>query len=129
MGIRKVTLTIPESLAARLAAYPGRLKLSAFLQEKLAAFLDAEESKIVALMNERQSLSNRVHEMVMNGEHGSSYIAGRNKGQSWAGPLSAEEMIAARTRLSLNPYPLELSRLELLPKSLLKPSHGVLQWK
>ena len=90
MGTRKVTLTIPESLAARLDAYPGRLKLSAFLQEKLAAFLDSEEAKAVALMNERQSLSNRVHEMVMNGEHGSAYTGGRNHGKSWSVSLSAE---------------------------------------
>jgi hypothetical protein len=120
MSTRKVTLTIPESLAVRLDAYPGRLKLSAFLQEKLTAFLDAEEAKAVDLMNEQQFLSNRVLEMVMNGKHGAAYVSGRNKGRSWAGPMSAEEMIATRTGLSLNPFPLELGRPDLLPKSLLE---------
>jgi hypothetical protein len=120
MSTRKVTLTIPESLAARLDAYPGHLKLSAFLQEKLTEFLDAEEAKAVDLMNERQSLSNRVLEMVMNGEHGAAYVGGRNNGRSWAGSMSTGEMIDTRTRLSLNPYPLELGRPDLLPKSLLE---------
>ena len=120
MSTRKVTLTIPESLAARLDAYTGRLKLSAFLQEKLTEFLDAEEAKAVDLMNEQQSLSNRVLEMVMNGEHGAAYVGGRNNGRSWAGSMSAEEMIATRTKLSLNPFPLEFGRPDLLSKSLLE---------
>ena len=120
MSTRKVTLTIPESLAERLDAYPGRLKLSTFLQEKLTEFLDAEEAKAVALLNERQSLSNRVHEMVMHGQHGAAYVAGRHKGAAWAAPKGAEEVKEAHTSLLLNPYPLELGRPDLLPKSLLE---------
>jgi hypothetical protein len=119
MSTRKYTLTIPESLAARLDAWPGHLKLSAFLQEKLTEFLDAEEAKAVTLMNEQQSLSNRVHEMVMYGKHGSAYVAGRHQGQNWAGPMSIEDVIETRRSQLQHPYPLELGRPDLLPKSLL----------
>ena len=120
MATRKLTLTIPESLAERLDAYPGRLKLSAFLQEKLTEFLDAEEAKAVAVMREQQSLDEKVLVMVMHGHHASAYERGKSEGAAWAKSLNRDQLMDEHARTALNPYPLELGRPDLLPQSLLR---------
>lgn len=120
MATRKLTLTIPDSLAARLDAYPGNLKLSAFLQEKLTEFLDAEDAKTMELMREQQALDNKALDMVMAGQHVRALEEGRKAGESWAESLKTDQLMAAHSRAVLVPYPLELGRADLLPKSLLK---------
>ena len=119
MATKKLTLTIPEGLAARLDAYPGQLKLSAFLQEKLTEFLDAEDAKTMELMRQQQALDEKALNLVMAGQYAAAYEAGRLAGVSWAESLKGERLSAAHTQSLLKPYPLELGWTDLLPRSLL----------
>jgi len=119
MATRKLTLTIPDTLAARLDAYPGNLKLSAFMQEKLTEFLDAEDAKTTALLKEQQILDIRAVRLAMNGEYATARKAGHKAALAWAKTLLPGQLVEAYTKTSLHPYPLELGRPELLPKSLL----------
>jgi hypothetical protein len=119
MATRKLTLTIPNSLAARLDAYPGNLKLSAFLQEKLIEFLDAEEVKTTAALKEQQILDIKAIGLRVRGEYAAAYERGCQAGRVWAEGLSDEQLAKAHASTSLYPYPPELGRNDLLPKSLL----------
>ena len=128
MATRKLTLTIPDSLAARLDAYPGNLKRSAFLQEKLTEFLDAEDAKSTALLKEQQVLDIRAVRLAMNGEYASARKAGYKAGLVWAKTLLPGQLVEAYTKVSLHPYPRELGWPELPPKSLLTDDPRIEQY-
>ena len=128
MATRKLTLTIPESLAARLDAYPGNLKLSAFLQEKLTEFLDAEDAKVTAALKEQQILDIRAVQLSAGGQYAAAHKAGYQAGRSWARTLLPAQLVEAYTKTSLHPYPLELGRSELPPKSLLTDDPRIEQY-
>ncbi len=119
MATRKLTLTIPGSLAARLDAYPGNLKLSAFLQEKLGEFLDAEEAKVTAALKEQQILDIKAVGLRARGEYLAAYQSGCQAGRAWAEGLPDEQLAKTQAAAALYPYPPELGRQDLLPKSLL----------
>jgi hypothetical protein len=119
MATRQLTLTIPDSLAVRLDAYPGNLKLSAFFQEKLTEFLDAEDAKTTAALKEQQILDIKAVGLLVKGEHAAAYEGGRQAGRAWAWEQTDEQLVKAHAAASLYPFPPELGRNDLLPKSLL----------